>query len=175
MPLLYLSLNYDDPPDIRNLNEFTIDLANEIPSQMARLKDSTIVLAGQSSGYATKTSPADQAGNITTEQKPLSRFADQYGTRLFVAFKDTGILNSRQVLSKNSSQSGKIPLPMNYSEGRPKVQYHYIEQEIHLHTVDRRFTLQVFLNDGITPAPFGVTSVNQIERVDFVLEYDDVN
>ena len=64
---------------------------------------------------------------------------------------------------------------MNYSEGRPKVQYHYLEQEIHIHTVDRRFNLQVFLNDGITPAPFGVSNTNQIERVDFVIEYDDVN
>ena len=175
MPLLYISLKYDDNPEIRNLNEFTIDLANEIPSQMVRLKDSTIVLAGLPADYGTQSDPADPLGIITTSQAPLTRFADTYGTRLFVAFKDTGILNSRQVLSKNSSQSGKVPLPMNYSEGRPKVQYHYIEQEIHLHTVDRRFTLQVFLNDGITPAPFGVTSVNQIERIDFVLEYDDVN
>lgn len=175
MPLLYVSLNYDDPTDLRNLNEFTIELANEIPSQMVRLKDSTIVLAGLPADYGTTTDPADQQGITTTKNNPLTRFADTYGTRLFVAFKDTGILNSRQILSKNSSQSGKIPLPMNYSEGRPKVQYHYIEQEIHLHTVDRRFTLQVFLNDGITPAPFGVTNANEIERIDFVLEYDDVN
>tara|TARA_R110000737_G_scaffold268591_1_gene275997 strand:+ start:227 stop:754 length:528 start_codon:yes stop_codon:yes gene_type:complete len=175
MPLLYISLNYDDPPTIRNINEFTIELPNEIPSQMVRVKDATIVLAGQTSGYATKTSPPDGTGNIQTEQKPLTRFADHYGTRLFVAFKDTSILNSRQILSKNSSQYGKIPLPMNYSEGRPKVQYHYLEQEIHIHTVDRRFNLQVFLNDGITPAPFGVSNTNQIERVDFVIEYDDVN
>ncbi len=169
MPLLYLSFKKDSPN--RQGNNFTFVLPNEIPAQMAVLRDCTIVLSGDENQYGT------EVVSTVTVQRPKTRFNNMNGSRLWLQFRNADILNSRQILSTNLSQAGKIPLPLDYAEGRKKTQYNYIEQTVHIHGVDRDFQISVFLDDGATPANFDDKTdnvTNNIALVDLVLEYDDV-
>ena len=174
MPLLYLSFKHDSKN--RNGNSFNFSLPNEIPIQNVILKDSTVVLGGSPIQYGTTPITNTAVPPVTTTIKlPNSKFGGFNGTRLWLQFVNGDILNPRQILSNSSSEAGKIPIPMNYFQGREKYQYQYLEQSFHIHGIDRSFDVNVFLDDGSTQAEFGDSLLNNICSVDLVLEYDEVN
>ena len=183
MPLLYLSFKHDS--NNRNDNVFSFVLPNEIPMQNVQLKDCTVVLSGDVLEYGSETIPAatedppapQRPTNATVINLPRTQFKGFHGTRLWLQFRNGDILNPRQILSDSSTEAGKIPLPMDYFQGRKKYQYNYIEQGFHIHGVDRGFEVAVFLDDGATPATFSnvATSVDDICVIDLVLEYDEVH
>jgi len=164
MPLLYLSFKSSDGISKKNRNIFSFTLPNEIPAQNIRLRDATVVLGGIYSDYGA--------------QLPQQPFATKpNGTRLWLNFTNSDLLNPRQILSTSSTESGKVPIPMNYQPGRPKYQYNYLDQAIHVHGIDRQFDVAVFIGEGETSAEFGdgATDVDKIASLDCVFEYDVVN
>lgn len=174
MPLLYLSFKHDS--DNRNGNSFNFILPNEIPVQNVQVKDATVVLGGSPLQYGTTAISSSSVPPVVTNIRlPNSKFGGFNGTRVWLQFVNGDILNPRQILSNSSSEAGKIPLPMNYFQGRDKYQYNYMEQGFHIHGIDRSFDVNVFLDDGSTPAVFGDSLLNNICSIDLVLEYDEVN
>ena len=173
MPLLYLSCKHDGENRVSSNNSiFNFELPNEIPSQMMHLIESTVVLSGAAALYGNET---DSTGIVI--RRPLANFNALHGTRLWVEFINADIVNSRQILSNSSSESGKIPIPFDYNPSRKKYQYTpNLHQVIHTHGIDRGFQIQIFENDGSTSVPFGNSglSVDEVCSLDLVFEYKDV-
>ena len=166
MPLLHIKLDYRK---VNNKNTFNLTIPEEIPSQMVRIKDSTIILSGNYLQYGQAITPT------TSVKLPLTSFDNVLsGSRVFIRFIDSNIINSRQLLSTTDSMG--IALPLNYCMGRDKYQYHYINQEIHTHGIPKNFTIEVFLDDNKS-ADFNkiINNVDKIETIDFTLEYDNLD
>jgi hypothetical protein len=172
MPLLYLSFKSNDPSSKKNRNVFSFTLPNEIPAQNMRLRDATVVLGGYYLEYGTV-----EVNTIQIQLPQLSFAGKDNGTRLWLNFRNSDILNPRQILSTSSTESGKIPIPMNYQHGRPKYQYNYLDQSVHVHGIDRQFEVAVYIDDGQTEAEFGdaFQDTNKIASIDCTFEYDVVD
>lgn len=170
MPLLHIKLDYRK---VNNKNTFNLTIPEEIPSQMVRIKDATIILSGNYLQYGLKTEGTPPT--TTTVKLPLTSFDNILsGSRVYIRFIDSNIINSRQLLSTTDNMG--IALPLNYCMMRDKYQYHYINQEIHTHGIPKNFTIEVFLDDN-KPADFNkiINNVDKIETIDFNLEYDNLD
>ena len=171
MPLLHIKLDYTK---VQNGNQFRLEIPEEIPSQMLKLKSSTVILSGNALQYALETT-GNTATIATSFKLPITNFNENVNSsRVFVRFKSSSIINSRQLLSTTDNEG--IPIPMDYNVSRDKYQYNYIDEMIHFHGIPKVFDVEVYMENG-NSAEFGkiLNDTNKFELIDLVFEYANLD